>query len=64
MYCEFVIEREVGYFGDMNDGYMTNHHSISEYDDREEDWGHYDYPRTAFPFEEEDWRGTSDVPSF
>lgn len=64
MYCEFVIEREIGYFGDISDGYSTNRHSISEYDDREEDWGHYDYPSTAFPFEEEDWRGTSDVPSF
>ena len=64
MYCEFITEREISYFGDMNDNYVTNHHSISDYDDREEDWGHYDYPRTAFAFEEEDGRGTADVLPF
>lgn len=64
MYCEFITEREISYFGDMNDNYVTNHHSISDYDDREEDWGHYDYPRTAFASEEEDWRGTADVLPF
>ena len=61
MYCEFITEREISYFDDMNDSYVTNRRSISEYDDREEDWGHYDYPETACTFEEEDWRGTADV---
>ena len=60
MYCEFITEREISYFGDMNNNYVANHHSISDYDDREEDWGHDDYPRAAFAFEEGDWRGTAD----
>lgn len=64
MYCEFVIEREIGYFGEMRDIYEMNRCSVSEYDDREEDWGHHDYPRSAFPFEEEDWRGTSEFLPF